>query len=56
MVILLKKECFVYKVFEIFYFGICLIINVIGIRFDICIIEGKVKVMFLICCYKIMFL
>lgn len=54
MVILSKKERSVYKAFETLYSGICLTINVTGIRFDIRIIESKAKVTFLTCCHKIM--
>ena len=42
-----------YKAFETFYSGVCLTINVTGIRFDIRIIESKAKVTFLTCCHEI---
>ena len=54
MVVLSEKERSVYKAFETLYSGVCLAINVTGIRFDIRIIESKVKVTFLTCCHKIM--
>jgi len=53
MVVFSEKERSVYKAFETFHSGICLTIDVTGIRFDIRIIESKAEVTFLTCCHKI---